>query len=107
VIGFPRGAGLSYERYAAEAEVDALSLDTAVPPDFAREKLQSCLPVQGNLDPVTLVVGGTPMRDEVQRIRAALGGGPYIFNRGHGILPETPPDHVAALARLLREPAAA
>jgi uroporphyrinogen decarboxylase len=107
VIGFPRGAGLSYERYAAETGVDALGLDTAVPLDFACERLQSHLPVQGNLDPVMLVVGGAPMREEVMRLRAALGRGPYIFNLGHGILPETPPDHVAALARLLREPAAA
>ena len=107
VIGFPRGAGLSYERYAAETGVGALGLDTAVPPDFARDRLQTRLPVQGNLDPVMLVVGGEPMREEVRRLRTALGGGPYIFNLGHGILPETPPDHVAALAQLLREPAAA
>jgi uroporphyrinogen decarboxylase len=106
VIGFPRGAGLSYERYAVETGVDALGLDTAAPPAFVRERLQPRLPVQGNLDPVMLVVGGEPMRDEVMRLRAALGGGPYIFNLGHGILPETPPDHVAELARLLREPAA-
>ena len=52
-----------------------------------------------------LVVGGAPMRDEVRRLRATLGGGPFIFNRGHGILPETQPSHVAELARLLREPA--
>jgi uroporphyrinogen decarboxylase len=106
VVGFPRGAGLSYERYETETGIDALGLDTAVPTDFAREKLQSRLPVQGNLDPVMLVVGGVPMREEVRRLRTALGGGPYIFNLGHGILPETPPDHVAELARLLREPAA-
>jgi uroporphyrinogen decarboxylase len=105
VIGFPRGAGLSYEHYAAQTGVDALGLDTAVPPELARERLQSRLPVQGNLDPVMLVVGGAPMRDEVAKLRAALGGGPYIFNLGHGILPETPPDHVAELARLLCEPA--
>jgi uroporphyrinogen decarboxylase len=107
VIGFPRGAGLSYEHYSVETGVDALCLDTAVPPAFARERLQPRLAVQGNLDPVMLVVGGEPMRDEVMRLRAALGRGPYIFNLGHGILPETPPDHVAELARLLREPAAA
>jgi uroporphyrinogen decarboxylase len=107
VIGFPRGAGLSYKRYAAETGVDALGLDTAVPPDFAREHLQSRLPVQGNLDPVMLVVGGAPMREEVLRLRTALGRGPYVFNLGHGILPETSPDHVAELARLLREPATA
>jgi uroporphyrinogen decarboxylase len=106
VIGFPRGAGLSYERYAAETGVDALGLDTAVPVLLARGRLQPRLPVQGNLDPVMLVVGGAAMRGEVAKLRAALSQGPYIFNLGHGILPETPPDHVAELARLLSEPTA-
>jgi uroporphyrinogen decarboxylase len=104
IIGFPRGAGLLYERYAAETGVDAVGLDTAVPPGFARDRLQSRLPVQGNLDPVLLVVGGEAMRSAVADVRAALSSGPYIFNLGHGILPETPPEHVAELARLLSEP---
>jgi len=104
VIGFPRGAGLSYERYALETGVDAVSLDTAVPLGVARDRLQSRLAVQGNLDPVVLLVGGEPMRREVTVLRQTLGGGPYVFNLGHGILPETPPEHVAELARILAEP---
>ncbi|HWB47850.1 MAG TPA: uroporphyrinogen decarboxylase [Stellaceae bacterium] len=106
VIGFPRGAGLLYERYAAETGVDALCLDTAVPAGLAHEQLQSRLPVQGNLDPVMLTVGGAAMRRAVAQLRAVLGTGPYIFNLGHGILPETPPEHVMELGRLLRDPAA-
>src|SRR5437763_405454 len=58
VIGFPRGAGLMYELYAVESVVRAISLDTAVPTDFARDRLQTRLPVQGNLDPILLVTGG-------------------------------------------------
>ena len=104
VIGFPRGAGQLYERYAAETGIDAVGIDTAVPVGLARERLQSRLPVQGNLDPAVLLVGGAPMRREVERIRAALSGGSFIFNLGHGVLPQTPVDHVADLARLLGEP---
>ncbi|MGE3784563.1 MAG: uroporphyrinogen decarboxylase family protein, partial [Alphaproteobacteria bacterium] len=104
VIGFPRGAGLLYERYAAESGVGAVSLDTTVPTGFARDRLQPRLPVQGNLDPVALLVGGAAMEKAVADIRCALGGGPFVFNLGHGILPQTPPSHVAALARLLAEP---
>jgi uroporphyrinogen decarboxylase len=106
IIGFPRGAGWLYERYAAETGVDAVSLDTGVPADLARDRLQSHVALQGNLDPMMLVVGGDGMRRAVRQLRATLGQGPYIFNLGHGILPETPPEHVAELARLLREPIA-
>ena len=107
VIGFPRGAGLLYERYAAESGVDAVALDTTVPLGFARDRLQPRLAVQGNLDPIALLVGGAAMERAVAEIRAALGGGPFVFNLGHGILPQTPPEHVAALAGLLAEPVAA
>jgi uroporphyrinogen decarboxylase len=106
IIGFPRGVGLFYERYARETGVDAVSLDTSVPPGVARDRLQPHVVVQGNLDPVTLVVGGDGMRQVVSKLCATLGRGPYIFNLGHGILPETPPEHVAELASLLREPIA-
>jgi uroporphyrinogen decarboxylase len=104
VIGFPRGAGLLYERYAAQTGVDAIALDTAVPAAIARHRLQSHLPVQGNLDPVLLVTGGDMMRGAVAELRATLGRGAYVFNLGHGVLPETPPGHVAELARIMAEP---
>ena len=105
VIGFPRVAGVLYERYFAETGVDVVSLDTSVPAVFARDRLQSRGAIQGNLDPVALVVGGDAMRGAVSDLLATLGHGPYVFNLGHGVLPETPPEHVAELARLLREPA--
>jgi uroporphyrinogen decarboxylase len=104
VIGFPRGAGLLYERYAAETGVDAVGLDTAMPAEFARDRWQARLAVQGNLDPVLLLVGGEAMRRAVSDLRQTLASGPWVFNLGHGILPETPPEHVAELARMLAEP---
>jgi uroporphyrinogen decarboxylase len=102
IIGFPRGAGLLYPRYFAATGVDAVSLDTTVPLAFARDTLQRRGPVQGNLDPLLLVSGGAPMRDATRAIVEALGLGPFIFNLGHGIVPETPPDHVAELVSQLR-----
>jgi len=101
IIGFPRGAGLFYQRYAAESGVDAISIDTAVSGRFARDQLQPRVAVQGNLDPVALLVGGLVMERQVNEIRSRLAGGPFIFNLGHGVLPETSPENVAALARLL------
>jgi len=101
VIGFPRGAGLHYERYVAETGVAAIGLDAAVPPAYAQANLQQRVAVQGNLDPILLRVGGEPMRHAVAELCQTLGGGPYIFNLGHGVLPDTPPEHVAELAQLL------
>lgn len=104
VIGFPRGAGLLYEGYAEATGVDAVSIDTALPLGFTRDRLQPKMAVQGNLDPIHLLVGGEPMALAVRQIRRDLGAGPFVFNLGHGILPQTPPEHVAELARLLAEP---
>jgi uroporphyrinogen decarboxylase len=105
IIGFPRGAGALYERYAVETGVDAIGLDTTVPLDLARERLQPRLAVQGNLDPVALLVGGAVLERAVAALRGALAKGPFVFNLGHGVLPQTPPEHVSMLARLLAEPA--
>jgi uroporphyrinogen decarboxylase len=102
IIGFPRGAGLLYERYLAGTGVDAVGLDTAVPPGWAAKALQPKAAVQGNLDPVLLLTGGVPMLRAADAIVAALGGGPFVFNLGHGVLQKTPPEHVAALVRHLR-----
>jgi uroporphyrinogen decarboxylase len=74
-----------------------------VPKSFACERLQSRLAVQGNLDPVSLIAGGEALERAVRELRAALGGGPYVFNLGHGVLPQTPPENVATLASLLAE----
>jgi uroporphyrinogen decarboxylase len=101
VIGFPRGAGVLYERYVRETGVDAIGLDTSVPVRFAAG-LQALATVQGNLDPVALLSGGAALEEAVWMLRRGLGGGPWVFNLGHGVLPETPPENIAILARLLR-----
>jgi uroporphyrinogen decarboxylase len=102
VIGFPRGAGLMYRAYFRETGVTALGLDPTVPLGVARTNLQAIGPVQGNLDPVTLLEGGAAMAREAATILESLGGGPFIFNLGHGVLPNTPPDHVRRLVAQVR-----
>lgn len=102
IIGFPRGAGAGYLGYAEATGVTAVGLDTTVPTVWAAANLQPDSVVQGNLDPMMLVVGGAAMEEEVARIRSDLSGGGHIFNLGHGVVPETPPEHVAQLASLLR-----
>jgi uroporphyrinogen decarboxylase len=103
VIGFPRAATLKgYELYARETGVDAISLDTAAPMDWAVATLGPHVVLQGNLDPVALVAGGRALTDGVDHILKATRKVPFIFNLGHGILPETPVAHVEELVRLVR-----
>ncbi len=102
VILFPRGAGTLYRDFAAEAGADALSLDVAVPLTWARDELQAASVLQGNLDPIQVVAGGEGMRRSARRILETLGPGPLIFNLGHGIVPQTPPEHVGELVRLVQ-----
>lgn len=102
VIAFPRGVGAGYAAFAEAGAFAGLSLDTSVPPGWAAAELQPRLAVQGNLDPILLVAGGAAMAAEVRRILETLARGPFVFNLGHGVVPETPPEHVAALAELIR-----
>jgi uroporphyrinogen decarboxylase len=102
VIGFPRGAGVLAERYAKETGVDAIGCDTSQPLDWLRDRLQPLIPVQGNLDPVLLVAGGAELDKRVEAILASLASGPFIFNLGHGILPDTPIGHVERLIGLVK-----
>ena len=104
VIGFPRGAGRLIDGYAAGTGITAIGLDTGVPLAQARE-IQKSMPVQGNLDPILLATGGPALAGRVEEIRDGLAGGPHIFNLGHGIVPHTPPDHVAELVATLRDAA--
>ncbi len=100
-IGFPKGAGLLLEAYATETGVDALGLDWTVPLSAARH-LQAKVAVQGNLDPMVLVAGGAALDSAVAGIMAALSGGRFIFNLGHGIVPATPIAHVERLVERVR-----
>jgi len=102
VVGFPRGAGVGYRRYAEATGVDAVGCDASLPLEWIAEVLQPVVAVQGNLDPQLLVVGGAPMAAAAEAIREHLAPGRFVFNLGHGIVPETPPEHVAALAERIR-----
>lgn len=102
IIGFPRGAGASLLRYVERVEVDAVGLDWSIDRDFARREIQSRVAVQGNLDPIALLAGGEALDRAVDAVLAAFAEGPFIFNLGHGILPETPVAHVEQMLRRVR-----
>ncbi len=102
IIGFPNKAGPLYVAYAARTGVDAVSIDSTVPLRWAAGELQSHCAVQGNLDPYVLLSGGASLRNQARSIISVLGRGPFVFNLGHGILPQTPPEHVGELADVVR-----
>ena len=102
VIGFPKGVGGKLAAYARETGVDVIGLDETVDPAWADASLPEGLPVQGNLDPLVLIAGGSALEQAVDRILAAFARRPHVFNLGHGILPETPIENVEALLKKVR-----
>jgi uroporphyrinogen decarboxylase len=105
IIGFPRGAGTELSNYLAAVPVDAVGLDWMVDLGFARERIQTQRPVQGNLDPLALLVGGRALDEAVDATVDAFKDGPFIFNLGHGVLPDTPIEHVEQLISRVRNAA--
>jgi uroporphyrinogen decarboxylase len=102
VIGFPRGAGNNMLSYIEGVPIDAVGLDWTVDLAVARDSIQKRKPVQGNLDPLALRAGGVALDRSVDAIMTALAGGPFIFNLGHGILPDTPISHVEQMLKRVR-----
>ena len=101
IIGFPRLAGTMLGAYVATG-VNAVGIDTATDPAVAARMVPGTVAMQGNLDPLALLGGGAALRDEVGSILGALRGRPHIFNLGHGIVPQTPVEHVAQLIDIIR-----
>ena len=102
VIGFPRLAGLMISDYASATEVNAVGLDTSMDPALVVRHVPQSVALQGNLDPLALLAGGEALRHGIVQILQALRGHPFIFNLGHGIVPQTPLEHVAQLVELVR-----
>ena len=102
IIGFPRGAAALLDHYIAATGVDGISCDTACPLSVMQRIGKTGTVVQGNLDPLLLASGGAALDKRIDEIRAAMTGLPFVFNLGHGIIPETPPDHVGRLVQRLR-----
>ena len=100
VIGFPRGCGALVEGYAERAGVDAVALDVQAPLALG-QRLQTRVTIQGALDPLLLRAGGEALDRRVLDLLEAWSGGPYVFNLGHGIVPDTPPAHVARVVELV------
>jgi uroporphyrinogen decarboxylase len=102
LIGFPRLAGAMLGEYARGAGAQGVAIDTAMHPAAAANMVPPHIALQGNLDPLAVVAGGDAMRSATASILDSLRGRPHIFNLGHGLVPQTPPEHVAALVEQIR-----
>ena len=101
-IGFPKGIGEGLINYANEVETNCIALDQHTDPLWANFALPSNIAIQGNLDPLCLVTGGQQMKDEISRIIDCFADRPHIFNLGHGVVPQTPPEHIHDLVDFIR-----
>jgi uroporphyrinogen decarboxylase len=102
IIGFPRGAGTRLPAYVARAGVSAVGLDWMIDRAFACAQVPASMAVQGNLDPLVLRAGGAALDGAIDAVLAAFSGRPFIFNLGHGILPDTPIPHVERMLARVR-----
>lgn len=102
IMGFPRGAGRRSLAFVEATGIDGISCDTSMSVAEIKSSLSGKTVVQGNLDPLLVVAGGAALDARVDELRRALRVNPYIFNLGHGIVPETPPENVERLMKRLR-----
>jgi uroporphyrinogen decarboxylase len=102
VIGFPRGVGTCLPAYVTQTHVTAVGLDWMIDRAFACANVPAAMALQGNLDPLVLRTGGPALDAAVDEVLAAFSGRPFIFNLGHGILPDTPIPHVERMLARVR-----
>jgi uroporphyrinogen decarboxylase len=103
ILCFPRGSGVKLLDFVATVQPDGISIDTATPMDWAVENLPETVTVQGNLDPALLCAGGQGLDRAVQALKKICQGRRWIMNLGHGVIPPTPPEHVARVIDLLKK----
>ena len=102
IIGFPKGFGDGLLDFANNTGIDAIGLDHSVDPLWAAKNMPPKLPVQGNLDPLSLLSAGDQMLNNIDNILAAFHDRPHIFNLGHGITPLTPVKNVQLMIDHIR-----
>jgi uroporphyrinogen decarboxylase len=103
IIGFPRNSGTYLPWFVEQTKVTAVGLDWSVDLQWVNKVLPKNFPVQGNLDPVILLTGGEILQQKIHEIIDTFVDRPLIFNLGHGVIKETPPEHVAQLLAAVKE----
>lgn len=101
IIGFPRAAGMNTESFANRVNIDCLALGSDISIKKMRTRIPKKMAIQGNLDPLTLCIGGDVLKRAVEKVLKDSKG-PHIFNLGHGISPDVKPENISAVIRHIR-----
>ena len=102
VICFPRGIKENYKDFNNLVKPDGINIDYNIDPQWAKENLKDTV-IQGGLDPKILLLSDGEIKKNVKKYLDAFKGLPYVFNLGHGMLPNTDPDKVGRLIKFYRE----
>ena len=102
IIGFPKGAHQFYEKYALETGLNIIAVDSELDRDYVRNILQKKFVVQGNISPNILLRGGAELKKDIELNINKFRDQPFILGLGHGILKNTPPQHVLDLVQFVR-----
>tara|TARA_B100001093_G_scaffold505664_1_gene563359 strand:+ start:53 stop:1060 length:1008 start_codon:yes stop_codon:yes gene_type:complete len=101
-ICFPKGIGENYKKFNNVVKADGINLDYDVDPLWVKQNLKNVV-FQGGLDPKILLLSNEEIKNNATKYFNIFKDIPYIFNLGHGLLPETDPDKVDMLIKFYRE----
>ena len=101
VICFPKGIGENYIEFCSTVKPDCISIDYEVDPQWIKEKLNG-IPVQGGLDPKILLGDKEEVKKNTEKYLNVFKDYPYIFNLGHGVLPEIKPETIEYIIQIIR-----
>ena len=102
VICFPRGIGKNYADFCSTVKPDCISIDYDIKPSWILEKANG-IPIQGGLDPKILLGSIEDLKKNIMKYISIFSNYPYIFNLGHGVLPETKPETIDFIVKFIRE----
>ncbi len=103
IIGFARDSQTELIDYGQKTGIQALGLSQEIDLNWADQAIPKTIVLQGNLDPNLLLKGGEEMVLAVKKICDTMRHRPFVFNLGHGVIKETPPDHITQLINTIRE----
>ena len=101
VICFPKGIGKNYIDFNSTVKPDCINIDYEVDPKWIKEKLKGT-PIQGGLDPKILLTDKDNIKRNTENYIKIFSDYPYVFNLGHGVLPETKPEAIEYLIQIIR-----
>ena len=99
---FPKSIKDNYKEFNDTVKPDGINIDYEINLDWAKSNLKNTT-IQGGLDPKILLLSEDEMINNAKRYFDAFKGLPYVFNLGHGMLPETDPNKVEKLVKFYRE----